>query len=250
MGEFGIISFFRWMDYIFPSLSVYLDIIGPALLVLVGVVSVFTNIMPDPGHQFEVPCKQDIELELKDKNWKIYYLTKISRTLTICINLIMRSFLYKWFFYITKSTSLVLRKMNLTRRKSDIELIKIPPVYVSNKELDEFISSDEKTEEILKMIDKSFIRDLLNKSHRSRKRDEVESVLTEVIKIISNLEEEVAALTKANNFLQEANEEFSSEVSKLKASIEHYVAVIADCEKSFVRLSFVQKIGNFLKKIF
>ncbi len=142
MGDLSIVSILRWIEYLFPSLSVYIDLIAPLIIMFVGIISIFTNILPEPGHQFHLPKREDLKLELKNFNRKVYYLAVLSRYLTIVINAFMRSWWYKTFYNSTGFVSLILRKFKLTYRNKTFSEIKVPDPITPTKEFGEFLNDE------------------------------------------------------------------------------------------------------------
>ena len=125
-----LIPILNWIDYLFPSLTTYTTTLGPLIVVLIGLASIFSNILPIPGMVYPVPDKLDIDIELQDSNILILYSAKVARVITIHINWIVSTTLYKGFFHSTKYTASIIVYMRLSKSLNALALISVPTTHV------------------------------------------------------------------------------------------------------------------------
>lgn len=94
----GIFELVGWVSFVFPTMAGFLKTMVPLLFCAISVIGVFSNILPEPGVIYEVPTLDEIELELKHRSRLIYWLTCISRQITVGVNRLTQSRVY-WLFY-------------------------------------------------------------------------------------------------------------------------------------------------------
>lgn len=128
-ADLGIIEIVHWVTVLFPSLSEYAKIITPLFVITVSVIGIFSNILPEPGDTYPVPCLTDIDSELKGHGRIIYRLTRISRQVTILMNKVICTKPYKWFYYTTVFCSTIITHLRGGELKSKFKPITKPKPY-------------------------------------------------------------------------------------------------------------------------
>lgn len=128
MTDISIVQIIRWIVYFFPSFYDYVKMIAPIVILTVSISSVFMNIIPNPGQVYPVPCRKDIELELKDKKF-IFKLTLLTRWITIKVNYIICSRPYKWFYKSAEILSSIVNKIRGNKGIGKISTISKPKVF-------------------------------------------------------------------------------------------------------------------------
>jgi hypothetical protein len=129
---FGILSGLRWVEYFFPGLSDYIEIIAPIFFVALGLLSVFSDIIPHPNHKYPVPEKIDLELDMEDNSKFVIFISKLARLITIGINWYISTFVYKWFYKMTKFGAAFVGHLKMVRNIKRIKQISPPEPFVSN----------------------------------------------------------------------------------------------------------------------
>ena len=94
-----------WVTYMFPSLAEYTQFVAPALMVLIGAIGVFTNLLPKPNHAFLVPDTTSLETELQGNANFILKIAKFTRTFTVIVNWFLATAVYSWFYNSTNALS-------------------------------------------------------------------------------------------------------------------------------------------------
>lgn len=129
---FGLISGLRWAEYFFPGLSDYIEIIGPIFCVVLGLVSLFSDIIPIPGHKYPVPDKVDLELDMEDNSRIVLFISKVARLITIGVNWYLSTFVYKWFFKLTQFGASFIRHLKMIKNVKSIKKISPPEPFISH----------------------------------------------------------------------------------------------------------------------
>lgn len=107
----NIVELMNWLSLVFPSLAQYSKVMMPMIIAIIGVISVFSNILPKPGELYPLPTLEDLEIEMKGNGRFTYATAKISRSITIFVNKIIATKCYDYFFKITKFCSIVIKKV-------------------------------------------------------------------------------------------------------------------------------------------
>jgi hypothetical protein len=128
----GILSILTWIDYFFPSLTVYTNTIGPFFVLIFGIVSIFSDILPKPGVLFYVPELEDINIELKSSGYIVIVLSKMARRLTIVVNTILLSKPYETFYKISKYFTGAISYIKMSRNKTIVNKVSPPKEFDSN----------------------------------------------------------------------------------------------------------------------
>lgn len=130
MGQdMNIADLMSWLSNVFPSLSQYIKIVMPLLVMIVSVIGIFSDILPKPGDVYPVPDIQDIDAELKGKGRIVYRLVRISRYITTKINRVVISKPYEMFYRFTKICAVLLRKIKGQEATPDAVEITKPKPY-------------------------------------------------------------------------------------------------------------------------
>jgi hypothetical protein len=112
-ATFIIASFSAWVSWMFPSLAEYTKYIGPILMGFVTGIGIFTNILPDPGHQYPVPDVTSLQAELQGSGGFILKIATFTRTTVVVANWFMATALYSGFYNTTNAVAGVLSKVKL-----------------------------------------------------------------------------------------------------------------------------------------
>jgi hypothetical protein len=126
--------FVTWINYFFPSLSGYTHIIAPLLMVVLGFFSVATKIMPIPGHVFEVPDLESIDVELKDSSVLVLWSTKLTRVMTIGANWLISTKPYGVMFRVAQRLRVVHRIQTIREGKNKGSKFSKPEKFVPHVE--------------------------------------------------------------------------------------------------------------------
>lgn len=126
----SMLSILTWIDYFFPSLTVYTETIGPLVVVMFGIVSVFSDILPKPGYSFPIPDIEDLEVELMSVHRLIFFFSKIARRITLVVNKITNSNSYRGFYKGTKVISKMVGYLRLAKSVSKLQTIAPPDPFV------------------------------------------------------------------------------------------------------------------------
>ena len=94
-----------WVVARFPSLGEYVQYVGPALMILISVIGIFTNLLPKPDHKFPVPDVKALEIELGDSGGFILKMAKFTRSFVIGLNWFIGTAVYSWFYRTTNVVS-------------------------------------------------------------------------------------------------------------------------------------------------
>ena len=126
----GVLSIIGWIDYFFPSLTAYTTIIGPIAVLLFGAISVFSDILPEPGYTFPVPDLDDLKIELSSANRFVFIITRMARKLTIRVNWVIGTMVYRWFYKLTKLIASFINYMKLARTVNNLQTINPPEPFI------------------------------------------------------------------------------------------------------------------------
>jgi hypothetical protein len=94
-----------WLEHTFPSLAEYTKYVGPAFMILLSAVGVFTDLLPEPNHKYPVPDVTELEAELQGSAGFILKLAKFTRSLTVSVNWFIGTAVYGWFYNFTNKIS-------------------------------------------------------------------------------------------------------------------------------------------------
>lgn len=127
----------NWVNYFFPSLTDYTHIIAPAFMVLFGLLSVFSKILPRPDHRFDVPDLRSIEAELKANHRILYYITRMSRRMTIGFNWVISTRPYKVMYQVVQRISYITRLGRVPKGHQARASITLPEKYVPHYQIED-----------------------------------------------------------------------------------------------------------------
>jgi hypothetical protein len=134
MGQdFGIIDLINWLSLVFPSLTQYSKVIMPMIITGVGIISIFSNILPKPGEHYPIPPIEDLDVELKGKGRVTYVMVRVTRFITITFNRFIDTWLYKAFFNMTNFCSVLIKKFKGHATNEEAVEISTPKPYVFEK---------------------------------------------------------------------------------------------------------------------
>jgi len=134
MGQdFGIIDLINWLSLVFPSLTQYSKVIMPLIITGIGIISIFSNILPKPGEHYPIPPLDDLDVELKGKGRITYFMVRVTRFITISFNKFIDTRLYKIFFNTTSFCSVVIKKLKGHAATEEAVEITTPKPYVFEK---------------------------------------------------------------------------------------------------------------------
>mgnify|MGYP003385492853 CR=1 FL=1 len=131
MGIMGIIA---WINFFFPKIAFYTNIIGSFFVFLFGIVSILTDSFPPPNHKFNIPDKEDLYIELYRKKKLVYYISRIARKMTIFVNWFMSSYPYIGFYKTTRYISSLMIRIRLTNTEKKIEDVHLPKRFTDQTE--------------------------------------------------------------------------------------------------------------------
>ena len=127
-SDLTLLDVLGWITHVFPSLTQYGKIILPAVLMLISVIGIFSNILPKPGDPYPVPDLDDINAELKGKGRITYYCVIITRRVTLGFNYLIRTKVYACFYTTTKVCSNLIARVKGHRESSEmVEITKPKP---------------------------------------------------------------------------------------------------------------------------
>lgn len=129
MGSFSIVELVHWMSILFPSFSQYTKIVTPLVVFGISVIGIFSNILPKPGELYPIPSLDDLAAELKDRSRLIYFITRISRKVSILTNKVIVTRPYKWFYLTTTFLSNLFNRLRGIKAKSGSISITQPKPY-------------------------------------------------------------------------------------------------------------------------
>ena len=132
----AILPFMNWIGYFFPSLSQYIEVVCPIIIVMFGAISIFSNILPKPGYLFMVPSEEDLCTELIDHPKAILRLAKLSRQITLIVNKGIQSTTYDHVYAFTKRCTWLLSYLKLSRNLNRIRKVDPPELYVPKAKKD------------------------------------------------------------------------------------------------------------------
>jgi len=127
----GILSVFRWIEYFFPSLSGYLETIGPIVICVMGSTSIFYKLLPVPKYKYPVPEIDELTIALSDSSKSIILLAKMSRRITIFVNWWISTIIYKWFYVFSIFSGGFITHLKLMRAIQLLKKIKPPTPFIS-----------------------------------------------------------------------------------------------------------------------
>lgn len=125
----NIVELMNWLSIVFPSLAQYSKVMMPMILAVIGIISVFSNILPKPGEHYPFPSMEDLDIELKGSGRFTYITAKVSRSVTIMINKIIDTRCYWLFYKITKFCSVVIKKIKGQVSEEEAVDISTPKPY-------------------------------------------------------------------------------------------------------------------------
>jgi hypothetical protein len=99
-----------WLAKRFPSLQQYSEYVLPTFVFIATAFGIFTNMLPEPGHQYPVPDVAELEKELEGGGIIIRF-AKFTRRVVITINWFLNTIVYSWFYTATNKISTFLPKL-------------------------------------------------------------------------------------------------------------------------------------------
>lgn len=87
-----------WLAKQFPSLSEYVEYVGPVVVGLLTAIGIFTNLLPEPNTKYPVPDVTALETQLQGSGGFILKIAKWTRSLVIGINWFIATAVYAWFY--------------------------------------------------------------------------------------------------------------------------------------------------------
>ena len=118
-----------WVTYLFPTTAEYIKVLVPLVILLLNVLGIFSNLLPEPGKMYRLPTREDLESELKPNGIIVYRMTVVSLVITRWINRIICSKLYYWFYHTTMTVSRIVKAFRGTKPKSGKIKISPPKPY-------------------------------------------------------------------------------------------------------------------------
>jgi len=116
--DFDFSEIVKWVVVLFPSLTMYMKFVVPLGVLIISIVGIFSNILPPPNHQYEVPDLEDVKATLRDNGKIAYYFTRITMFITEQVNIIIESGFYAGFYSFTQVCDKLFAKL----RKSEAEV--------------------------------------------------------------------------------------------------------------------------------
>jgi hypothetical protein len=100
-----IVMIASWIEHRFPSLAEYTKYVGPALMMLISGVGIFTDMLPEPNHKYPVPDVTELQAELQGGAGFILKIATFTRSFTITVNWFIATAMYSWFYNFTNRVS-------------------------------------------------------------------------------------------------------------------------------------------------
>lgn len=145
-ADFNIVDLMNWLSLVFPSLAQYSKVIMPLIVTAVGIISIFSNILPKPGEHYPIPPMADLDIELKGSGRVIYVMVRTTRCITKLFNRFIDTWLYRVFYKTTSFCSVLIRKFKGQVTNEEAVEITTPKPY-SFKRLKRKIHSTKQNEE-------------------------------------------------------------------------------------------------------
>ena len=117
----SVLPIITWMEYFYPPVTKYVEIILPILIALLGATAILHSVMPKPGSQFAVPEVDDLTVEMSGKGRLIKIAVRFARDSIIFINAMVASRGYRVFFLIVENFAAFISYLRLAKRLKSLK---------------------------------------------------------------------------------------------------------------------------------